>query len=180
MTGRFFAVILGTVTGLAVAFAILASCAGTTAQQTAQAQATASASVVVLNDAWKAAADMCLAQSDRTKCGPVLSTVYGYVVAAAQAVDSWGSASQGNVDCAVSQGATALQSSLALMGVTSPPPIVVQALNLARIFTGGSCPTLDAAAPPAPAVAGLMVALVTAAPSPTHAATPAAADGGGQ
>lgn len=133
--------IRGALAGLYAAVLIALGGCGASAQTPAQqAQATASLAMITLNDAWKAAGDLCVAQADQTKCGPALATAYQAILAAGEGVDAWGSANAGNQSCAIGQAATALQAVLnALPASVQVPVIMTQAIQLGHILGTSDC-----------------------------------------
>lgn len=120
----------------------VAGCSGAPSPAVQTAQSTAQASIKLLNDAWIAAAQVCLYNVvDSHKCGPILHQAYEYIQVAARASDAWVAQSQGEISCAVGSASAAVYQAFTIIGVQIPQ-LVADALQAAQAlsgFTSGAC-----------------------------------------
>lgn len=145
-----------TAASLAAGMAVVTTeCAPSPTTPTIDPRAVARASVLTAEDVWDTVANGCVAvaqakqdDSVRQKCATVMIPVHDTILVAAEAVDSWTAADQGNFACLmrrVVDGLGAINVLVTDMGGTSPVALQ-DAVALANQFAP-SCPsstTLDA------------------------------------
>jgi hypothetical protein len=125
----------------------MTACPAATSPSSNNAQAVAQQSVVLLGDAWTAAANACVAAGEATRvaCQPALDQAKPAILAAASAVDGWSAANQSNWAC-LAQSAVQFLNQLSVYAPKLViPPIVLDAIGLINQYAAQSCvaPVVD-------------------------------------
>jgi hypothetical protein len=134
-------------------FSTSSSTPQTAAQTDAQARALADGATTLLETAWEASANACLAAANaqhndtiRQKCEPPLTTARNALLAAQSAIDVWDSASQSNFPCLIASVTSGLAAVEKLDPAITLPQVVTDALTLAQTYAG-KCTLTDAGTP---------------------------------